>query len=54
MLFRSRTVYVPCAPGFSFISSRYIRDIAANGGDVSSMVHPSIVNELVSVLNRRK
>ena len=49
-----RTVYVPCAPGFSFISSRYIRDIAANGGDVSSMVHPSIVTELVSVLNRRK
>ena len=49
-----RTVYVPCTPAFSFISSRYIRDIAANGGDISSMVHPSIVNDLTSVLNRRK
>ena len=49
-----RTVYVPCTPAFSFISSRFIRDIAANGGDISSMVHPSIVNDLTSVLNRRK
>ena len=49
-----RTVYVPCTPAFSFVSSRYIRDIAANGGDVSSMVHPSIVHDLTSALNRRK
>ena len=49
-----RTVYVPCTPAFSFVSSRYIRDIAANGGDISSMVHPSIVSELTSALNRRK
>lgn len=49
-----RTVYVPCTPAFSFVSSRYIRDIAANGGDISSMVHPSIVKDLTSILNRRK
>lgn len=47
-----RTVYVPCTPAYSFISSRFIRDIAANGGDVSSMVHPSILAALVSALNR--
>lgn len=33
-----RTVYVPCQPRYGFISSRFIRDIAQNGGDVSSMV----------------
>jgi pantetheine-phosphate adenylyltransferase len=47
-----RTVYVPCTPAYSFISSRFIRDIAGNGGDVSSMVHPSILAALVSALNR--
>lgn len=47
-----RTVYVPCTPEWSFISSRYIRDIAANGGDVSSMVHPSVLSELNSLLRR--
>lgn len=49
-----RTVYVPCTPAYSFISSRFIRDIAANGGDVSSMVHPSILAGLVSALTRSK
>ena len=33
-----RTVYVPCQPGFTHVSSRFIRDIAQHGGDVSSMV----------------
>lgn len=49
-----RTVYVPCAPASGFVSSRYIRDIASNGGDISSMVHPSIVRDLESALSRRK
>ncbi|MFM9133092.1 MAG: pantetheine-phosphate adenylyltransferase [Actinomycetota bacterium] len=49
-----RTVYVPCTPAFSFIRSRFIRDIAANGGDVSAMVHPSILAGLVSALTRSK
>ena len=47
-----RTVYVPCMPEWSFVSSRYIRDIAANGGDVSSMVHPSVIDELNSILRK--
>jgi pantetheine-phosphate adenylyltransferase len=49
-----RTVYVPCTPAYSFVSSRFIRDIAAHGGDVSSMVHPSILAGLVSALTRSK
>lgn len=47
-----RTVYVPCTPEWSFVSSRYIRDIAANFGDVSSMVHPSILTDLNSLLRK--
>lgn len=49
-----RTVYVPCSPQYSFISSRYIRDIAANGGDVSSMVHPAVVKDLEAIMNGGK
>lgn len=33
-----RTVYLPCTPALSFISSRFIREIAKEGGDVTSMV----------------
>ena len=33
-----RTMYVPCQPGLSHVSSRFIRDIAQHGGDISSMV----------------
>ena len=51
---RVRTVYVPCMPQYSFISSRFIRDIAANGGDISSMVHPSVAAELASILKGGK
>jgi pantetheine-phosphate adenylyltransferase len=43
-----RTVYVPCQPGLSHVSSRFIRDIAQHGGDVSSMV-TLVVAEAMSV-----
>jgi pantetheine-phosphate adenylyltransferase len=33
-----RTVFVPCRPEFGFISSRFIREIAAQGGRVDHMV----------------
>ncbi len=42
-----RTVYVPCAPAHSHVSSRFIRDIARHGGDVSSMV-PAAVAEMIA------
>jgi pantetheine-phosphate adenylyltransferase len=33
-----RTVFVPCRPEFGFISSRFIREIAAHGGRIEHMV----------------
>ena len=33
-----RTVFVPCRPEFGFISSRFIREIAAQGGVTAHMV----------------
>ena len=41
-----RTVYVPCDPAFSYVSSRYIRDIAMHGGDVSALV-PKTVQQVL-------
>ena len=41
-----RTVYLPSDPALSFISSRFIREIAQYGGDVSSMVPPAVAKEL--------
>lgn len=48
-----RTVYVPCMPAFSFVSSRFIRDIASSGGDVSALVHPAVCADLVAALAAR-
>jgi pantetheine-phosphate adenylyltransferase len=44
-----RTVYVPCSPDRGFISSRFIREIAQYGGDVSAMVPPSVLSHLQRV-----
>ena len=33
-----RTVFVPCRPEFGYISSRFIREIAAQGGRIEHMV----------------
>lgn len=40
------TVFLPTTPESAFISSRYIREIARFGGDVSSMVSPIVLAEL--------
>lgn len=48
-----RTVYVPCQPGLSHVSSRYIRDIVRYGGDVSSMVPTIVVDELRHAFSKR-
>ncbi len=40
------TVLLIAQPKFSFISSRYVRDIAQNGGNVSALV-PSVVNDAI-------
>jgi len=44
-----RTVYVPCGPAHGHIASRFIRDIARAGGDVSSMVPPAVLDELTGL-----
>ncbi len=41
-----RTVYLPCRPSLVFISSRFIREIAKYGGDVSAMVPPAVLPHL--------
>lgn len=41
-----RTVYLPCNPALSFISSRFIREIAHYGGDVSAMVPTPVLPHL--------
>lgn len=33
-----RTVFVPCNPEFSFVSSRFIREIASQGGSIDHLV----------------
>jgi pantetheine-phosphate adenylyltransferase len=44
-----RTVYLPCNPALAFISSRFIREIAACRGDVGSMV-PEPVARLLATM----
>jgi pantetheine-phosphate adenylyltransferase len=41
-----RTVYLPCKPSLVYISSRFIREIANYGGDVSAMVPPPVLAPL--------
>jgi pantetheine-phosphate adenylyltransferase len=41
-----RTVYLPCKPSLVFISSRFIREIANYGGDVSAMVPAPVLAPL--------
>lgn len=41
-----RTVYLPCKPSLVFISSRFIREIAQYGGDVTAMVPPTVATAL--------
>lgn len=41
-----RTVVMLALPGLGFISSRYIREIAAHGGDVSTLVPVNVDNAI--------
>lgn len=43
-----RTVFVPCAPTLSYVSSRFIREIAKYGGDVRNLVPPPVADHLAS------
>lgn len=49
-----RTVYLPCAPEFGYISSRYVREIARMGGDCSSMVPAPVAVALAARFPQRR
>ena len=40
------TVYLPCSPAYTSVSSRFIREIAQYGGDPSSMVPANVAHAL--------
>ena len=40
------TVYLPCSPAYTSVSSRFIREIAQYGGDPSSMVPANVAQAL--------
>jgi len=44
-----RTVYLPCKPALVSISSRFIREIAQYGGDVTSLVPAPVVAQLAKL-----
>jgi len=41
-----RTVFVPCNPEYSFVSSRFIREIASHGGRIDHLVPPNVAAAL--------
>lgn len=41
-----RTVFLPCRPDFGFVSSRFIREIAAHGESVAHLVAPPVAEAL--------
>jgi pantetheine-phosphate adenylyltransferase len=47
-----RTVYLPCRSDHAFISSRFIREIAQYGGDVSNMVPEPVSTALAGIFGR--
>jgi len=48
-----RTVYVACRPDRVFVSSRFIREIAQYGGDVSHLVPATVASELARLAGGR-
>lgn len=47
-----RTVYVPCRPDLGHISSRFVREIAAHGGNVDHLVSEPVAAALVARFGR--
>ena len=49
-----RTVYLPARPDLGFVSSRFVREIANYGGDVSHLVPPAVADALVCRVAQRE
>ena len=46
-----RTVFVPCNPAYSFVSSRFIREIASHGGAIAHLVPAAVAAALTDKLS---
>ncbi|MGA9277568.1 pantetheine-phosphate adenylyltransferase [Ilumatobacter sp.] len=49
-----RTVFLPSRPDLGFLSSRFVREIANYGGDVSHLVPPVVADALVRRVAERE
>ena len=47
------TIFIPAAPQFGTVSSSMMREVAANGGDVSDFVTPEVNRAIVAKLRSR-
>ena len=47
------TVFVPTSPVYSFLASSLVKEVAAFGGDVSTLVPPSVLARLTARLAER-
>ncbi len=48
------TVFVPTSPEYSFLASSLVKEVAMFGGDVSSLVPPSVLQRLTTRLAERR
>ena len=48
------TVFVPTSPEYSFLASSPVKEVAAFGGDVSSLVPPHVLERLTARLASRR
>ena len=48
------TVFVPTSPEYSFLASSLVKEVAAFGGDVSSLVPPQVLDRLTARLAERR
>lgn len=46
-----RTVFVPCNPAWSFVSSRFVREIASHGGAIGHLVPAAVAAALTDKLS---
>jgi pantetheine-phosphate adenylyltransferase len=48
-----RTVFLPCRPDVGFVSSRFVREIAAHGGEVAHLVPGPVARALADRFGAR-
>lgn len=48
------TLFVPTSPEYSFLASSLVKEVAAFGGDVSSLVPPLVLDRLTGRLEERR